>query len=203
MTLLSSKRFTFDLKRKTRSREGRSSYLVPFPALNSSKYGRYALSVDIIPPSTPITTCRLVNVHLDSLGDTLPYRIEQMVILANLPREPNCGSGLIARDFNAISPEDHTLFDKNGLVDAWVALHGKEELDGATWGVEVERNDGLGPGRLDGEGYGYSTPWSDWGAQAWWGFRLYSLQLGAETVTLPSEWYHRVCLDFGFLARLG
>jgi len=34
-------------------------------------------------------------------------------------------------------------------VDAWVALRGKKGLDGATWGVEVERHDGLGPGRLD------------------------------------------------------
>ena len=60
-----------------------------------------------------------------------------------------CGGGLIAGDFNAINPEDHTLLDKNGLVDAWLALHGKEGLDGATWGVGVERKDGLRPGRLD------------------------------------------------------
>ncbi|KAG1768251.1 hypothetical protein EV702DRAFT_979560, partial [Suillus placidus] len=113
-----------------------------------SKYGRCALSVDIIPPSTPPTTCRLVNVHLDSLGDTLPYRTEQMGILANLLRKPGCGGGLIAGDFNAISPEDHALLDKNGLVDAWVALRGKKGLDGAMWGAGVERHDGLGPGRL-------------------------------------------------------
>ena len=117
-----------------------------------SKYGRCALSVDLIlpsTPSTPSTTCRLINVHLDSLGDTLPYRAEQMEILANLLREPGCGGGLIAGDFNAISPEDHALLDKNGLVDAWVALHGKKEPDGATWGVGMKRHDGLGPGRLD------------------------------------------------------
>ena len=105
--------------------------------------------MDITSPFTPTTTYRLVNVHLDSLGDTLLYRTEQMEFLAKLLREPGCGGGLIAGDFNAISPEDHTLLDKNGLVDAWVALHGKEGPGGATWGVGVERHDGLGPGRLD------------------------------------------------------
>ncbi|KAG1779875.1 hypothetical protein EV702DRAFT_965437, partial [Suillus placidus] len=116
-----------------------------------SKYGRCVLSMDIIPPSTPSTpstTCRLVNIHLDSLGDTLPYRTEQMEILANLLREPGCGGGLIAGDFNTISLEDHALLNKNGLVDAWVVLHGKKGLDRAMWGLRVERHDGLGPGRL-------------------------------------------------------
>ena len=147
MTLLSSNRFAFN------SEEDRGKKFILGPVYRvklPSKYGRCAISVDIIPPSTPTTMCRLINVHLDSLGDTLPYRIEQMAILANLLREPGCGGGLIAGDFNAISPEDHALLDKNGLVDAWVALHGKKGLDGATWGVgTVERHDGLGPGRLD------------------------------------------------------
>ena len=55
----------------------------------------------------------------------------------------------VAGDFNAISPEDDGLVEKNELVDAWVALHGRAAFDGATWGVGVERRDGLGPGRLD------------------------------------------------------
>lgn len=114
-----------------------------------SKYGRCALSVDIFPPSTPSTAFRLVNVHLDSLWHTLHYRTEQLEILASLLREPGCGGGLIAGDFNAISPSDHALLDKNGLVDAWGALHGEEGLGGATWGVGAERNDGLRAGRLD------------------------------------------------------
>jgi len=105
--------------------------------------------VDIIPPFATSTTYRLINVHPDSLGETLLYRTEQMEILANLLREPGCAGGLIAGDFNAISPEDHALLDKNGLVDAWVTSHGKQRLDGATWGVGIERPDGLGPGRLD------------------------------------------------------
>ncbi|KAF9515695.1 hypothetical protein BS47DRAFT_1341618 [Hydnum rufescens UP504] len=113
-----------------------------------SKYRRDALYVDIIPPTASGTVFRLINVHLDSLGDTLHYRAQQMEILANVLREPRCSGGIIAGDFNAISPEDDGLVDKNELVDAWVALHGTDP-DGATWGVGVERRDGLGPGRLD------------------------------------------------------
>ena len=135
MTLLHSQCFAFDLELQNRDGVERGEKFLLGPLSNS--------------PSTPSTTCRLVNVHLDSLGHTLPYRTEQMEILANLLREPGCGGGLIAGDFNATSPEDHALLDKNGLVDAWVTLHGKKGLDGATWGVGVERHDGLGPGRLD------------------------------------------------------
>ncbi|RXW18289.1 hypothetical protein EST38_g7575 [Candolleomyces aberdarensis] len=156
MTLMSKKRFAFDLesqKEEDRVEGGSKFMLGPVSRVKlPSKYGRCALSVDIIPPSTPsipTTTFRLINVHLDSLEHTLPYRTEQMAIIANLLREPGCGGGLVAGDFNAISPEDHALLDENGLVDAWLALHGKEGLDGATWGVGVKRRDGLGPGRLD------------------------------------------------------
>ena len=72
-----------------------------------------------------------------------------MEILADVLREPGCSGGIIAGDFNAISPEDDGIVDKNGLVDAWVALHGRADSDGATWGVGVKRRDGLGRGRLD------------------------------------------------------
>ena len=41
------------------------------------------------------------------------------------------------------------LLDKNGLIDAWVALHGEAGVEGATWGVDVARRDGLRAGRLD------------------------------------------------------
>jgi tyrosyl-DNA phosphodiesterase 2 len=139
VTLLSKKRFAFDLaSEKEDDRVGGGSKLTLGPVSRvklPSKYGRCALSVDIIPPSTSSISTpayRLFNVHLDSLGDALSYRTEHMDILACLLREPGCGGGLVAGDFNAISPEDHTLLDKNGLVDAWLALHGKEGLDGAT-----------------------------------------------------------------------
>jgi tyrosyl-DNA phosphodiesterase 2 len=72
-----------------------------------------------------------------------------MKIFANILREPRCSGGIIAGDFNAISPEDDGLIDKNELVDAWVALHRRAHPDGATWSVGVERRDGLGSGRLD------------------------------------------------------
>ena len=115
-----------------------------------SKYNRDGLYVDIIPRTAPNTVFRLVNVHLDSLGDTLPYRTQQMKILADILHEPGCSGRIIAGDFNAISPEDEELVDKNGLVDAWIALHGRASPGGATWGVGVKRrDDGLGPGRLD------------------------------------------------------
>ena len=114
-----------------------------------SKYKRDALYVDIIHPTPQGTVFRLINVHLDSLWHTLHYRAQQMEILANVLREPGCSGGIIAGDFNAISPDDAGLVDKNELVDAWVALHGRADSDGATWGVGVERQDGLGRGRLD------------------------------------------------------
>lgn len=153
MTLLSSARFTsgLDSQKEGDGVEGGGKFMlgrvsrVTLP----SKYGRDALYVDIIPSTAPGTVFRLINVHLDSLGDTLRYRAQQMEILANVLREPGCSGGIIAGDFNAISPEDDKLVDKNELVDAWVALHGRADPDGATWGVGAERRDGLGPGRLD------------------------------------------------------
>ncbi|KAH6904656.1 Endonuclease/exonuclease/phosphatase [Coprinopsis sp. MPI-PUGE-AT-0042] len=158
MTLLSSERFAFHLEsHKDKDKdtvEGGYKFMLGSVSRISlpSKYGRCALYVDIIPPSgpsTPTTTYRLINVHLDSLQDTLPYRIKQMEILANLLHEPGCGGGLIAGDFNAISPEDHVLLDNNSLVDAWIALHGKEKPGGSTWGEGEKLPDGLKPGRLD------------------------------------------------------
>ena len=82
---------------------------------------------------------------------TLPskYRRDTLYVDIIPLREPGCSGGIIAGDFNAISPEDDGLVDKNELVDAWVALHGRADPDGATWGVGVERRDGLGPARLD------------------------------------------------------
>jgi len=196
MTLLSSKRFALDLelqKEEDGVERGEKFMLGLMSRVKlPSKYGRCALSVDIIPPSTPTTAYRLINVHLDSLWDTLPYRTEQMEILANLLREPGCGGGLIAGDFNAISPKDHALLDKNGLVDAWVALHGKKGLDGATWGVGVERHDGLGPGRLD--------------KVAMWGVEAKDMEIlrpGLIEVPKPGEDYNYIPCSDHYALRLG
>jgi len=153
MTLLPSARFTSSLdsqkegdgfERGEKFMLGRVSR-VTLP----SNYRRDALYVDIIPPTAPSTVFRLINVHLDSLRNTLRYRAQQLEILANVLHEPRCSGGIIAGDFNAICPEDDGLVDKNELADAWVALHGGSDPDGATWGFGVVRRGRLGPGRLD------------------------------------------------------
>ena len=155
MTLLSRKRFasSLDSQKRGDGTERDEDFMlgnisrVPLP----SKYKRDGLCLDIIPSTAPGTILRLINVHLDSLGHTLSYRAQQMEILANILREPRCSGGVIAGDFNAISREDDVLVEKNGLVDAWVALHGSTNTNGATWGVGVKRGDKVqhGRGRLD------------------------------------------------------
>jgi tyrosyl-DNA phosphodiesterase 2 len=121
-----------------------------------SHYSRDALCIDAFLPihlvsqlETQWLGLRLINVHLDSLAHTLHYRVKQMAILADILR--NRGRGLIAGDFNSIHPEDRELIARNGLVDAWVTLHGKhvEEPGGYTWGVGGNRRDSPRPGRLD------------------------------------------------------
>jgi len=153
MTLLPSARFAsgLDSQKEGDGIEGGGMFMLGSVSRVTlpSKYRRDALSVDIIPSIAPGAFFRLINVHLDSLEDTLPYRAQQMEILANVLREPGCSGGIIAGDFNAISFEDDGLVDKNELVDAWVALHRRADPDGATWGVGAKRRDGLGPGRLD------------------------------------------------------
>ncbi len=112
-----------------------------------SKFGRDGLCVEIAHPAASGTVVRFINTHLDSL-DSLSERTEQMIILASVLRERGCAGGIIAGDFNSVSPEDHELVAQNGLVDAWVAL-GKS--NGATWGVGTHAilKDGLQPKRLD------------------------------------------------------
>ncbi|KAI5835233.1 hypothetical protein K523DRAFT_411726 [Schizophyllum commune Tattone D] len=158
MTLLARKRFSFDLEsykanageREPEEAFGNKYTFGPVSRITlPSKYRRCALAVDIIPSYAPSVTFRLINVHLDSLGHTFQYRVAQLETLASLLREPGCSWGLIAGDFNAISPADHMLLDKNVLVDAWIALHGGVGVEGATWGVDVARRDGLRASRLD------------------------------------------------------
>lgn len=155
MILLSKKSFAFDMgSQMNQPEDGTKFMLGPVSRVNlPSKFGRCAFSVDIIPPSTSPSQSpiyRLINVHLDSLF-TLPYRTEQLKILSNHLREPGCSGGIIAGDFNAITTDDHALLEKNGMVDAWLALHGHdgEDGDGATWGIRAGRRDGLKPKRLD------------------------------------------------------
>ncbi|KAH9911441.1 Endonuclease/exonuclease/phosphatase [Epithele typhae] len=143
-----------------------------------SRYQRDALCVNVRDPATPGNVLRLLNVHLDSL-DSHFRRAYEIFLLDRLLREGGCSGGVIAGDFNAVEPNDLTLVEKFGLVDAWVKLHGRTtgRDEGATWGVGVELEDGLEPGRLDKVVMlglepadieilqpglvGPSTPWSD------------------------------------------
>ena len=127
-----------------------SVFRMTFP----SRHNRDALCVDIRDPAAPATVLRLLNVHLDSL-DSCFRRYLEVRLLNDLLREDRSGGGVIAGDFNAIYPEDDTLADEHGLVDAWVALQQQSRTapdaddGGATWGVGVELEDGHKPLRLD------------------------------------------------------
>ncbi|KAG6850739.1 hypothetical protein H0H93_009362 [Arthromyces matolae] len=150
MTLLSRTRFTAEHESLLTTDEEPNLLIGPvFRQMLPSKFKRDALCVDVVLPTSPGTLLRLINVHLDSLEDTKRYRTEQMKILADVLREPGCGRGLIAGDFNAIGLEDKWLVETNNMVDAWVQLNGTTGPDGHTWSVGVERNDGLQPRRLD------------------------------------------------------
>jgi len=102
-----------------------------------SRYARDALCVDLASPAEPGTVLRFFNVHLDPL-ESFSWRSLQIQVLAGVLREPRCSGRIITGDFNAISPEDHALLDKQELVDAWVALRGRTGSGGATWSVNVE-----------------------------------------------------------------
>ena len=152
MTLLSNKRFRSPLLAEREEGEGGSKLVLDsvFRTELPSRYKRDALCVNIAAPAAPGKVLRLLNVHLDSLDSHL-RRALQMMILASLLREPGCSGGVIAGDFNALTPPDHALVDDNKLVDAWVALHGSTTVPdgGATWGVDLDLEDGRKPGRLD------------------------------------------------------
>ena len=156
MTLLSSQRFgspsLAEEEEGNHKGKGGSKMVLDsvFRMELPSRYERDALCVNIAAPAVPGAVLRLLNVHLDSL-DSQFRRALQMHVLAGLLREPGCSGGIIAGDFNAILPDDHTLVDEHELVDAWVALHGGTmgPDGGATWGVGVKLKDGLKPGRLD------------------------------------------------------
>ncbi|KAF9552421.1 hypothetical protein CPC08DRAFT_276208 [Agrocybe pediades] len=160
MTLLSKDRFASPLLAEKKDRsdgkgegegEGKSKMMLhsTFRMTLPSRYGRDALCVNFYDPATPGNVLRLLNVHLDSLDSSF-RRTYEVYLLNRLLRESGCSGGVIAGDFNAIEPEDLTLVEKHGLVDAWVKLYGCTTGDeGATWGVGVELEDGLKPSRLD------------------------------------------------------
>ncbi|EDR06194.1 uncharacterized protein LACBIDRAFT_329000 [Laccaria bicolor S238N-H82] len=147
MTLLSNKRFGSPLL----AGEESSKMVLDsvFRTELSSRYNRDALCVNIVSPSLPRSIFRLLNVHLGPF-DSQARRMDQMDVLARLLREPGCSGAIIAGDFNAVYPRDHQLIDDHELVDAWVALHGRDGGDTwGHWGVPVEIEDEFEPGRLD------------------------------------------------------
>ncbi|TRM58148.1 Endonuclease/exonuclease/phosphatase [Schizophyllum amplum] len=163
ITLLSNERFVSPLtppenkdegKGDSGEREGDDPKFVldsVFRMTLPSRYKRDALCVNVRDPATPGNVFRLLNVHLESL-DAYFRRALQVHLLDRLLREGGCSGGVVAGDFNAIDPDDRTLVEKHGLVDAWVKLHGDAagRDEGATWGVGVgQLENGLEPGRLD------------------------------------------------------
>lgn len=119
LTLISTSRFL-----STANTLG-SVWRVDYP----SRYGRDALCCDVIIEGRRM---RLVNVHLDSLATQPSHRPRQLEIASSLLR--SAGAGIVAGDFNPVLPEDKTLVQENGLVDAWTEV--KLEEDGFTWGVD-------------------------------------------------------------------
>jgi tyrosyl-DNA phosphodiesterase 2 len=120
MMHLSKSRFTH-----TKNREAmRKANLGPIWRVKyPSRFGRDALCCDIHIPSRPVSTqapattrIRLVNVHLDSLPIQPSRRPRQISIIASYLRSAE--RGLVAGDFNPVLPEDETLVQDNGLIDA-------------------------------------------------------------------------------------
>lgn len=114
-----------------------------------SVFGRDGLFVDLIPQKAPNTYIRLINVHLDSL-DHVQFRSKQLHWLANTLSDDGCSGGLIAGDFNAVTPKDDGLLPMNNIEDAWLSLHGDQHPNACTW--SMPRRHGFTyppPGRLD------------------------------------------------------
>lgn len=155
-------------------------YRIPFDK-SLSHLNRDALCCDILLRGG--TRLRVVNVHLDSLNINPPLRPAQLALCAEHlhclgdTKGYSIGlhAGLVAGDFNAISPRDETLAEECGLVNIWRATHpgvgdtpdastnalaianpgDKAEdqntltprEDGATWGVQFQ--EAFPSGRLD------------------------------------------------------
>ena len=111
-----------------------------------SRFGRDALCCDVFTPSSsseiPVRI-RLINVHLDSLPIQPSSRPKQISIATSFLR--SAGRGIVAGDFNPVLPEDATLVEENGLVDAWAEL--KPDDPGFTWGIDGKQP--FPPNRMD------------------------------------------------------
>jgi tyrosyl-DNA phosphodiesterase 2 len=94
-----------------------------------SRFGRDALRCGVLvntynERNESESRFRLTNVHLDSLPIQPSQRPQQINIAVDLLKSASCG--LVARDFNAILPEDESLVADYGLEDAWAKTYGGE-----------------------------------------------------------------------------
>lgn len=109
-----------------------------------SRFERDALCCDLLIHSqAQFSRIRLINIHLDSLAINPSLRPLQLSIVASYLRA--AGQGLAAGDFNPVLPEDDTLVNANGLVDAWTEVRPDEA--GFTWGIDGKQR--FPPSRLD------------------------------------------------------
>ena len=142
MTMLSKARFQRPHDNAKTSTLG-PVWRVKYP----SRFGRDALCCDVFIPSSSSSEIssrvRLINVHLDSLPIQPSSRPQQITIATSYLR--SAGRGIVAGDFNPVLPEDATLLEDNGLVDAWAEL--KPDEPGFTWGIDGKQP--FPPNRMD------------------------------------------------------
>ncbi|KAI9157983.1 hypothetical protein HJFPF1_05968 [Paramyrothecium foliicola] len=168
MTLLSKKHFLFESSNQNTTMKPITR--VKFP----SYYGRDALCTEALiaapnsstgqslsagPSREPGKRLRLINLHLDSLRSTLPYRRDQMATVGGILRETSSDAiggqptiGIAAGDFNALSSLDDEFIPQNGLIDVWAYLRAKQnpKCDEDSQGYIQEKHwNHLRLGRLD------------------------------------------------------
>ncbi|KAI0694632.1 Endonuclease/exonuclease/phosphatase [Cytidiella melzeri] len=125
----------------------------------NSLMGRHALVVDLkldapctgtykpehASQTKDAVTVRVANVHLESLPMGTSMRPDQLLTTADMLREDGIHAGVIAGDMNAIAPEDDSIHEQAGLLDAWTGDEADEEA--LTWGHQPPSE--YPPGRLD------------------------------------------------------
>lgn len=117
---------------------------------DATKMERDALYVDVEVGNGRLM--RLCNSHLESLVADPPLRPRQVEAAAKYMHESGVHASVMAGDFNAIQPFDRTLHSENGLLDAYLATGGKEDVEDAyTWGqmAPTKQRQMFGCSRMD------------------------------------------------------
>ena len=100
-----------------------------------SQYNRDALFVDMEDGTG--NTLRVCNTHLESMGEGIRCRPNQVRLASRYLRDPTTDGAVIAGDFNAIDHMDEDLHALNGLKDAFLESGGSEgDPNGWTWGMQ-------------------------------------------------------------------